>query len=220
MYNSLVEIHNKREFARLEKMLCGFAFYALGLFEGNGGPKGRMCHLNGRARGIRKSGVVGTRMSMSFISKDAFVIGGILGHIFAAKHTKTADLHSMFAWLYNDDSGLVFCLGPGYDVSDLNLPGVESPFYRGIPGPKSGFWVDAWGLGDMDEGISEKTGATLDIVVWLRLESDDFYGERKGVGEEQFSGTGLRHVNLSESSGRRDRYDYSQHQQYHTCPFW
>lgn len=82
-------------------------------------------------------------------------------HIFTTEHAESTELDAVLAWLGNNESWFVFCSVFGDDIAGLNLPNVESTFYRSIPGPKSGFWVGIWSLWKVNEGVGEKASAAL-----------------------------------------------------------
>ena len=103
----------------------------------------------------------------------------ILCHIFTTEHAESTELDAVLTWLGHNESRFVFCSVFGDDIARLNLPNVESTFYRSIPGPKSGFWVGIWRLWKVNEGVGEEASTALEVVGRFRLEGDDLDGKRK-----------------------------------------
>lgn len=179
MYDRLVEINNEREFAGLEKMLSCFELDPLSLFEGDSWTERRVCHLDMGARCVGIASVINTRPEFSvFLEKKTkkrrrVSSGFIPRHIFTTEHAESTELDAVLAWLGHNESRFVFCSVFGDDIARLNLPNVESTFYRSIPGPKSGFWVGIRRLWKVNEGVGEEASTALEVVGRFRLEGDD-----------------------------------------------
>ena len=67
----------------------------------------------------------------------------LLGHILAAEDTQTAELHSMFARLDNDDDRFLCGGTPRDDVTWLDIPGVKGALDRGVPSAETGLGLSA-----------------------------------------------------------------------------